>query len=363
MSEPAGDRMLPADRLSPAAYGALVERVLARGWHLLDPEIGAALPDAGPGVAPGALLPGCLDEPVLLSRDAEGAERLLSNVCTHRAALLVDAPGPSKRLRCPYHGRRFGLDGRCEAAPGFEGLAGLLGPDADLPQLGLGSLGPLRFGAIAPMMPLNALLDPVLERIGWLPLDRLRPVPALHQDHLVAAHWALYLDNYLEGLHIPFVHPALNAALDMGAYQDHRLPFGTLQIGIAEAGLPAMLPPPGHPEAGQRVLAWYFWLFPCTMLNIYPWGISVNAVQPLGPAASRVRFSTWTWEPEGAATDAGLAAAVQGLHQTEVEDEQVVARVQRGIGARAYRGGRYAPVREDGLRHFHQLLTRALAPD
>ncbi|TMH07471.1 MAG: hypothetical protein E6H79_04690, partial [Betaproteobacteria bacterium] len=32
-------------------------------------------------------------------------------------------------------------------------------------------------------------------------------------------NWALYVENYLEGLHIPFVHPGLTKTLDLGNYR------------------------------------------------------------------------------------------------------------------------------------------------
>lgn len=333
------------------------EAALRRGWHLLDPELADGLPTAGAGAASGTFLSGSLDEPVVLTRDADGNERLLSNVCTHRGALLHEGEGACKLLRCPYHGRRFSLSGQMTHAPGFSDQPDFPRASDDLPVLGLGHLGPLRFASLDPSEDLEAVLAPVRKRIGWLPLERLRPVASLHRDYAVNAHWALYCDNYLEGLHIPFVHPALNASLDMGSYTDVLLPLGTLQVGVADPKTPALEPPPGHPEHGSRVLAWYFWLFPTTMLNVYPWGISANAVQPGSP--TRVRFTTWTWEEPGSPGWTAMEAGAAGIHETELEDEAVVERVQRGLRSRRYTGGRYARDREAGVYHFHQLLRAA----
>ena len=39
---------------------------------------------------------------------------------------------------------------------------------------------------------------------------------------------------------------------------------------------------PAIPDYGKRVAAFYFWLFPNLMLNFYPWGLSMNVVNPLG---------------------------------------------------------------------------------
>ena len=40
----------------------------------------------------------------------------------------------------------------------------------------------------------------------------------------------------------------------------------------------------------SRVAGYYAWLFPATMLNVYPWGVSLNVVQPLAIDRARIRF-------------------------------------------------------------------------
>jgi choline monooxygenase len=91
------------------------------------------------------------------------------------------------------------------------------------------------------------------------------------------------------------------------------------------------------------------------MLNFYPWGLSVNLVEPQSPSRTRVRFRAYVG-------DAALrgAGAGGGLHRVEEEDEAVVEAVQRGVRSRVYRGGRYAPAHERGVHHLHRLLCRFL---
>jgi len=79
-------------------------------------------------VAPGSLKRHeVMGEPVLIgrTRPAEGATGTvfaLRDICPHRAAPLsagriVDRPGEGQTVECPYHGWRFGTDGRCAAIP------------------------------------------------------------------------------------------------------------------------------------------------------------------------------------------------------------------------------------------------------
>src|SRR5690349_19545638 len=113
----------------PQVHARAREAVFARSWQYV-PQ-GRLLPE-GDGAVPFTLLPGVLDEPLALTRGSDGIH-CLSNVCTHRANLVVDAAGPCKVLRCRYHGRRFGLDGRFQHMPEFDGVQGFPTAADDLP--------------------------------------------------------------------------------------------------------------------------------------------------------------------------------------------------------------------------------------
>jgi choline monooxygenase len=331
---------------SQAEYDRLRERVLTRSWSLLHG------PKPGPGLTPTPLLPGSLDEPLVWTRDEAGALTLLSNVCTHRNAVMIDEACVAKHVACPYHGRRFGLDGQVSNVPGFPKDSPAY-QDA-LTHVPNGHWGPLSFASLDPIHPLEALLTPVRERLGFLE-GRLPEAPAEVRRYRRAAHWVAYVDNYLEGFHIPFVHPELAQAVDLAQYSVECLPWGTLQIAEAKAGEPALEPPAGHPDAGKRIAAWYFWLFPTTMLNVYPWGVSVNRVLPLGPSEMEVVFESWVWDAALRQTGAGAA-----LDTVEQQDEDVVLRVARGVRSRLARRGRYSPQHERGVHHFHRLLMGLL---
>jgi choline monooxygenase len=346
---------LPRDAYDESTFRRSRDLLFARSWHVVDED---GEPLANEGARPLVLLPGCLDEPLVLTRDASGVERLLSNVCTHRANLVVRSACAASSLRCRYHGRRFGLDGKLAAMPEFEDALDFPRPQDDLPEIPSRRWGPLRFAGLAPDQPFDELVAPLVERIGFLPTGELQASEL--RDYELDAHWALYLDNYLEGFHVPFVHPTLNEALDWNAYLVEPTKHGVTQIALASkdprrsAG-PIFDLPEGHRDHGQRVAAYYFWLFPTTMVNAYPWGLSVNMVRPISSTRTRVTFASYVLDEslrdEGAGAD---------LHRVEMEDEAVVEAVQRGIRSRAYRGGRFSPSRESGVHHFQSLLGAAL---
>lgn len=323
------------------------EALFARAWHWA-PSLASAR--ASGEVVPFTVLPGALDEPLLAVPDGD-VVRCLSNVCTHRAKVLVEKRGALATIRCGYHGRRFGLDGRCRHAPGFDDLPREGWAGDDLPAMPTAWWRGLPFVSLDPAADFDARFGDATARLAMLPLERLVEDPSGERSYTVNAHWALYVENYLEGLHVPFVHPALTDALAMSAYRTEALSRAVLQVGVARDDDPDALPAvPARPQ--DRVAAYYLWLFPHTMLNFYPWGLSVNVVVPVAPDQTRVDYSRWVWD----ASLAGLGAGGD-LDTVEREDDAVVESVQRGIGARAYDRGGYAPGWDAGVHAFHRMVA------
>ena len=337
-------RSLPGEAYrSEEWFARMRERVFARTWHFVADEARVATPGR---VLPCTLLDRCLSEPVVLSRDAGGTLRAMSNVCTHRGNLVVQDAGEAQGLRCRYHGRRFRLDGSFLSMPEFEGVEGFPSASDDLAAVPLGRLEPLLFASLAPAMTFDDLVAPLREHVPAYALASLTFAPERSRDYEVAASWALYCDNYLEGFHIPFVHPGLAAAVEYDTYRTDLCRWGTMQVAHAKAGEDAF-------EGG--VAAYYAFLFPATMINVYPWGLSVNVVRPL--AVDRTSVSFLTYIRDAARLGAGAGA---DLHSVEMEDEAVVQAVQRGVRSRLYRSGRYSPTRETGVHHFHRLLAEMM---
>ncbi|MEZ4374458.1 MAG: SRPBCC family protein [Polyangiaceae bacterium] len=319
-------------------------------------------------VSPWQPLPGVLSEPLLWIDDGE--LRCLSNVCTHRGALLVTKPSDVHSLRCPYHGRRFGLTGRCQHMPEFAEVVDFPADTDHLKSFPTLRLGPLVGTCLAPDEPLVDLasgLDWLSRRLGSVYRRMLEAfssgTASLHFErrYELRANWALYCDNYLEGFHIPFVHPALNQALDFGSYRTELFEQGSLQVGFADAKQPDAAcfaleqGDPDFAQPGGRVAGYYVQLFPSLMLNFYPWGLSINLVEPSGPESSVVTYLVYVWDAERLEVGAGA-----DLHQVELEDEAIVEQVQRGVRSSAYTRGRYSPTREQGVHHFQRWLLSAL---
>jgi len=183
-------------------------------------------------------------------------------------------------------------------------------------------------------------------------MAKLKFRPDRSRVYRVRAHWALYCENYLEGFHIPFVHAGLNAAIDYGNYTTELFSLSNLQLGIAKDEEDCFDLPKKSPDYGKKVAAYYFWLFPNMMFNFYPWGLSVNIVKPVSLAETKVEFLSFVLDESK--LNAGVGS---DLDKVEMEDEEVVENVQKGIYSRFYNHGRYSVTREQGTHHFHRLIA------
>lgn len=337
---------------NPAIYEEAKEKIFALSWQFVGDTDRVEEPGS---VWPFMLLDNYLSEPLLLARDKENYMHCLSNVCTHRGNLLAYEPCKTSQLRCRYHGRLFGLDGKFRFMPEFEGVENFPTDEDDLKQRALFAWGKLLFTSLNPLISPEKLFGDMMARVGWMPLEQLEFRPDLSKDYEVKANWALYCENYLEGFHIPFVHGGLSAVLDWGNYTTEIFEYSNLQLGIAKKGDACFALPPESPDFGKDVAAYYFWVFPNMMFNFYPWGLSLNLVEPQGLSACKVRFLVYV--SDESKLNAGAGA---GLDEVEKEDEEVVENVQRGVRSRFYEQGRYSPTREQGTHHFHRLLAEFL---
>ena len=290
-----------------------------------------------------------IEEPMIMTADKK--IRCISNVCTHRGMLVVDGHCSKTTLRCPYHGRTFGLDGSMRAMPEFEEVEDFPTNKDDLRNFPVLNWKGLIFSGTEPSG-LESSLEEMERRVGWMPIETFEYDETRNRSYDIKANWALYVDNYLEGFHIPFVHKDLNRALDYDNYRTELFDGGVLQIGIASEGEAIFDFPEGSPDFGLDVAAYYYWLFPGLMLNFYPWGLSVNLVVPLSVDSTRIIYRGFVWDKKFLGKGAG-----GDLDKVEAEDQHIVEFTQRGVSSGSYERGRYSPTKETGVHHFHQMLN------
>ena len=327
--------------LEPETLEAENRRIFARTWQL----VGRAAQVREPGEYFTATV---ANEPLLIVRGADGVLRAMSNVCRHRAGPVARGAGRRPVLQCGYHGWTYGLEGKLLQTPEFDGVDGFDREACTLPQFRVESwLGLVFVNLAADAPPLRDMLPEVtadLERIdggGFL--------LAASKRWELDCNWKVYVDNYLEGYHIPIVHPALFRALDYARYWTETKGVHSLQHAPVKRS---------ERLRGDDDVR-YYWIFPNLMLNVYADNFSTNLILPMGPGRTLTLFDWYFRDPAGAGPQ--IEETVAFSDEIQLEDIEICEAVQRGLGSTTYDRGRYSPQRENGVHHFHGLWLEAMA--
>ena len=344
-------RTIPSNwYFDPEIYAAECCHVFGGCWQ----AVGRSDQVARPGTFLTAEIAG---EPILVVRDGEGVLRAFYNVCRHRAALVVNEPeGKASRLRCRYHGWTYDLTGRLRGTPEFDGVVDFCKDDNGLTPLAVDTWGPLVFVHQPPRRSesLTQFLDPLPRRTVGLGLDQLNFVA--RREYEVACNWKVYVDNYLDGgYHVNTVHPGLAGALDYAHYRTEIEGNTSVQISpLKQSADPTV----GKVRTGEN--AYYWWVFPNLMMNLYQGVMDTNLVLPLAPERCKVVFDFYFADREGEEAERYMAQSTAVAHQVQLEDMGICEEVQRGLKSRSFDTGRFSVKREAGGSHFHRLLADAL---
>ena len=321
----------------PQTYEKTIHNIFNNSWQLITHSSSLKKKN----VYPFTFLNDSLNEPLVITQK-NGTLKCLSNVCTHRAHLVCEKETNSSVLKCGYHGRTFDLNGTIKTIPGFEGAKDCPLEKDNLQEIQLKNWNEFIFVSLHSSIKNSPVLEDIEKRLDWFPFDKISYNEKLSKIFYVDAHWALYCENYLEGMHIPYVHKGLAKEIDCTSYITELLENGVVQYGESKNNL-------------DKHYAHYYWIFPNLMLNFYHWGLSINIVEPVSPEKTRIKFLIFTIQGKNSVKE------IQKLEQVELEDEAVVNSVQKGIKSKLYSRGRYAPRHEQGVHYFHQLLTKHIS--
>ncbi len=318
--------------------------VFARSWQLVAQH--AQL--AGPG---DHVVENIGEVPVLVVRGQDGVLRAFPNVCRHRAGPLALCNGKGARaLHCKYHGWTYTLEGQLRSAPEMQDAQDFKVEDIRLPPLRVHEWQGLVFVALDDSAPdFYDVYGGIVERIAPIDLSAMRYLRRDSYD--IDCNWKVYIDNFLEGYHLPHVHPGLSRVLDYRAYDTELFPWHSLQSSpLRDSG--------GAYGEGE---AFYYHVYPNVMLNIMPGRLQTNRILPLGPGRCRVEFDYYYAQDEQAM--ARIAADQSFSDEVQAEDITICEAVQKGLASGFYDAGRLCPKRESGVWHFQNLLRAAYADD
>lgn len=334
---------LPARFYVGEAMLAMEKRaVFARSWQLVAHQ--GQLAEAGDHVVEQVG-----DVPVIVVRGQDGVLRAFPNVCRHRAGPLALCNGKGARaLHCKYHGWSYTLEGQLRSAPEMQGAADFDVSAIRLPPLRVVEWQGLVFVALSDNVPpFEEVYAGITERIAPIDLAAMRFLRRDSYD--IACNWKVYIDNFLEGYHLPHVHPGLSKVLDYRVYDTELFPWHSLQHSpLRNSG-----------DIYGDGEAFYYFVYPNVMLNIMPGRLQTNRILPLGPDRCRVEFDYYYAQDEQA--QARIANDQAFSDEVQAEDITICEAVQKGLVSGTYEAGRLCPKRESALWLFHNQLRAAYA--
>ena len=299
-----------------------------------------------------------LGEPLLIARGEDGILRAFHNVCRHRAGPPASGCGNRKLFRCSYHGWTYRLDGTLLVTPEFDGVEDFDPEEFGLAPVSLEEWFNLIFVNLDPEAePLRACLGEVAQQAEKFDFRSMKFAERRTYD--MKCNWKTYVDNYLEGYHLPSVHPGLNRELNYSEYTVECSARQVRQWSPIRGAQPGDAVARRYPSASENVTADYFWMFPNWMLNCYPDNVSVNIVLPLEPERTLVIFEWYL--PQNDLDSTAARQAIAFSDEIQVEDIAICETVQKNLHSRSYSSGRYSVKQEQGLHAFHRMY-RELMP-
>ena len=292
------------------------------------------------------------DQPVILTRAADGTLHCLSNVCRHRGHEVVPAGCSSDRvLRCPYHGWVYGLDGAFRGGPRLRDTPGFdrTDPAHSLVGLHVVEWGGFAFVSATGQPPsAGAWFDGLDDLLAPYELDRVRP--AITHDYEVAANWKILVENYHECYHCDEIHPELcRVSAPLSGYD--LTPRGAWRGGTMElAGGAETMSLDGRSggvamrrlEPAARRDVYYLSIFPNLLVSVHPDYVMTHLLRPLAVDRTVVTCS-WLFPPEALAADGfDPSYAADFWDITNRQDWAACEGVQRGVAAIGYRQGPFS---------------------
>lgn len=362
--------LIPDAYRASAFYEVEQERVFASGWV----AVGYVDVLREPG---DTIVTDVAGQSVIVTRDKAGELHAFYNVCRHRGARLVTENCNLRLIRCPYHSWAYSLDGELRGAPLFEGseipeeqqamfdtsdVREFCKEDYGLLRVRVDSWGFVVFVTLdSDAMPLAEWLGDLPERLSGYRFSEW--VIVREKTYEVDANWKLIAENFMEYYHLPWVHPDL---MEVSRMEDHyRFQGPGMYTGMCTTPISQdntsgwlSLPPVDSLDPTAAVSGRFIWLFPNIALAILPNHAFTIKVTPAGYGHT-VEETTLLVHPnslDSSDSEDTLDQVLEFWDHVNLEDIEIVERVQAGIETRAYAGGRMCFKFEEPLHRFQNMV-------
>lgn len=322
---------------SPRTFEEERDLIFSRSWQLIGPA--SRLKEPGRYVA--TEIAGLK---IFVLRGRDGTLRAFRNVCRHRGArLLAEGSGRCGPVRCPYHNWTYGDEGQLLNAPWFGEDADFHKEDWPLHKIEVGEWRGLVFVSIKPAQGLEAQLGGLIAELKDEPIEKYLPV---HEEKMIFdANWKIYTDNFVEGYHIPGIHPTFFAAIDFEQFKT-----------TAHAGYVRMTAPP---REGLFYRGKWLWMWPNWTLSLFQGGMNTSRINPIDHERTELIYNFY-FEDVSAATGEARKDTISRNLAVVREDFEICIETHKNYATGAYAAGPLSPRHEAGVHYFQNCIKEAL---
>ncbi len=325
--------------VDPALYQRERETIFARHWHMLGP--------VSQVMAPGHYVAAEVASwKLFVLRGHDGVLRAFHNVCRHRGArLLEEGSGTCDRLRCPYHLWSYDDTGALKAAPWFGEDPGFRLEDWPLRPVALDTWRGLVFVSVDPELSLLDQLGDLPEETADYPIESFQTVAG--ERFVMQSNWKTYTDNFVEGYHIPGIHPAFSKVIQFDQFET-----------VARRGLVRMTSPQ---RDGSIYGGKWLWMWPNWTLSVFPGGMNTSRINPLSVEQTELVYHFY-FADTSEATAEERARTIAVNCSVVREDFGICEHTQRNYASGAYTPGPLSPRHEQSVAYFQGKVLGALEP-
>jgi choline monooxygenase len=327
----------PSVYVDPAVFARECERIFWATWQL----IGPASRLAEPGHYVATEIAGAK---VMAVCGKDGKLRAFRNVCRHRGArILEEGEGRCNMLRCQYHNWVYDLDGSLRQAPWFGEDSGFDMKDWPLEEIFIELWRGLAFIAIKPAGPLSSQLGDTVPELADEPIEDFHCVAERRLEF--NANWKVYTDNFVEGYHIPGIHPGFFQAIEFEHFET-----------TAHDNLIRMTAPP---REGLFYKGKWLWMWPNWTLSLFDGGMNTSRINPLSEGRTELIYNFYfadTSEERRAAREDTIARNIAVVE----EDFSICLETHKNYATRGYSPGPLSPRHEQGVAWFQNRISEVL---
>jgi choline monooxygenase len=281
---------------------------------------------------------------VIVIRGQDRQLRAFRNVCRHRGAQLLErGEGRCRTIRCPYHNWSYSDCGKLISAPWFGDDPGFKQEDWPLESIPVAQWQGLIFICVNPEQSLLEQLGAVDDELTDVSIQSY--ICTNTESLEFVGNWKIYTDNFVEGYHIPGIHPEFYNAIDFERFTT------TAQDGLVKMTAPA--------KKDLFYKGRWYWMWPNWTLSLFEGGMNTSRINPISEDKTELIYHFY-FEDTCEESEAFRLDTISRNLAVIREDFQICLETHNNYRSGGYKSGPLSPRHEAGVSYFQERYSALL---